>query len=87
MTDTKLVSVKVPLRVFRALPAAHHGRSRFIVAALEEKIQRQESDWHPTTARGRRLKAILDKGRADREPLLDDEAIARELQERRGRFH
>ncbi|HEY3760744.1 MAG TPA: hypothetical protein VGN23_03255 [Verrucomicrobiae bacterium] len=87
MTNAKLLSVKVPMRVFQALPGAHKGRSRFIIAALEEKIQRGQSEWQPTSERGRRLKAILDKGAAERGPLLDDEGIARELQERRGRFH
>lgn len=87
MTDLKLISVKVPMKIFRALPGAHQGRSRFILSALEEKIRRQESEWQPTTERGRRLKAILDKGRAEREPLLSDEEVARELQDRRGRLH
>lgn len=87
MTRTKLLSVKVPMRIFQALPGPHKGRSRFIVSALEEKIRRQESEWQPTTERGRRLKAILDKGAAERQPFLSDEEVARELQERRGRFH
>lgn len=87
MTSTKLVSVKVPLKIFRALPGAHKGRSRFIVSALEEKISRREPEWKPTTARGRRMAELLEKGKAEREPLLDDEGIARELVERRGRFH
>jgi hypothetical protein len=87
MTSTKLVSVKLPLKIFRAIPGAHKGRSRFIISALEEKISRRESEWKPTTARGRRLAALLEKGRAEREPLLDAEGIARELAERRGRFH
>ena len=88
MTTTKLISVKVPLKIFRALPDAHNGRSRFIIAALEEKIsKRQESEWQPTTARGRRLKALLDAGAAERGEPLDAEGIAAELAERRGRFH
>jgi len=88
MTTTKLVSVKVPLKIFRALPDAHNGRSRFIIAALEEKIsKRQESEWQPTTARGRRLKALLDAGAAERGEPLDDAGIARELRERRGGLH
>jgi hypothetical protein len=88
MTTTKLISVKVPLKIFRALPDAHNGRSRFIITALEEKIsKRQESEWQPTTARGRRMAALLEKGKAEREPLLDDAGIAAELAERRGRFH
>jgi len=88
MTTTKLVSVKVPLKIFRALPDAHNGRSRFIVAALAEKISRQNApEWQPTTARGRRLKALLDAGAAERGEPLDAEGIAAELAERRGRFH
>ncbi len=87
MTGAKLLSVKVPLRIFRALPAAHKGRSRFIVSALEEKIQRLESEWRPTTARGRRLQAILDKGATERGEPLDAEGIARELSQRRGGLH
>ena len=80
--------MKVPLKIFRAMPGAHQGRSRFIISALEEKIsQRRESEWKPTTARGRRMKAILDKGAAERGEPLDAEGIARELAERRGRFH
>ncbi len=88
MTSTKLVSVKVPLKIFRAMPGAHKGRSRFIISALEEKIShRHETEWQPTTARGRRMKAILDKGAAERGEPLDAEGIAAELAERRGRFH
>lgn len=87
MTSTKIVSVKLPMKIFRAIPGAHHGRSRFIISALEEKISRQQAQWKPTTARGRRLAALLEKGRSEREPLLDAEGIARELAERRGRFH
>ena len=86
-TNSKLVRVKVPMKIFRALPAAHKERSRFILSALEEKIKRQESEWQPTTEYGRRLKAILDKGRAERGPFLSDEEVARELQERRGKSH
>jgi hypothetical protein len=84
MITTKIVSFKVPLKIFRALPGAHNGRSRFIISALEEKISRRESEWQPATERGRRLKALLDRGAAERGPLLDDEGIAAELRERRG---
>jgi len=87
MTSTKLVSVKLPLKVFRAIPGAHKGRSRFIISALEEKINRSESEWKPKTAHGRRLQAILEKGAAERGEPLDDEGIARELRERRGGLH
>jgi hypothetical protein len=87
MTETKLVSVKLPIEVFRAIPGAHQGRSQFIIAALREKLTQSHLQWKPTTARGRRLAALLEKGRAEREPLLDSEGIARELAERRGRSH
>ncbi len=88
MTTTKLVSVKVPLKIFRALPGAHNGRSRFIVSALEEKIsRRREPEWQPRTAHGRRLKAILERGAAERGEPLDAEGIAAELAVRKGRFH
>jgi hypothetical protein len=88
MTPTKLVSVKVPTRVLRRIPPAGQGRSRFIVAALEEKITRQnQAEWKPTTDRGWRLAALLEKGRRERQPLLDAEGIAVELAIRKGRFH
>ena len=82
-----MVSVKVPWKLFQALPAAGNGRSRFILSAVAEKLQRKAAAWQPTTARGRRLKAMLDRGAAERGPLLSDEAVAAELQERRGRHH
>ncbi|HEX3624618.1 MAG TPA: hypothetical protein VH280_04240 [Verrucomicrobiae bacterium] len=54
--------------------------------ALDRRL-RQASEWQPTTDRGQKLKAILDKGRAERKPLLSDEEVARELKDRRGRLH
>ena len=87
MTTTKMISFKAPMKIFRALPGAHNGRSRFIISALEEKISRREPEWKPTTARGRRMAALLEKGRSERGPLLDDEGIAAELRERRGGIH
>ena len=88
MTSSRLISVKIPERVFRLMPSAGKGRSRFIIAALEEKLYRgRPSDWKPTTKRGRRLAALIEKGRHERAPLLDAEGIGRELAERRGRFH
>ena len=77
----------MPLRILRSIPEAHQGRSRFIISALEEKISRGGQEWKPTTARGRRLAALLEKGRAEREPLLDDEGVASELRARRGGVH
>jgi hypothetical protein len=88
MTSTKLISVKVPMKIFRALPGAHQGRSRFIINALAKEISQQRApEWQPTNARGRRLKALLDAGAAERGEPLDDEGIARELRERRGGLH
>lgn len=88
MTGTKLISVKIPERVLRLMPPAGKGRSSFIIAALEESISRRQSaEWKPTTERGQRLAALLKKGRREREPLLDAEGIARELAERKGRYH
>jgi len=87
MTTMKMISFKAPMRIFRALPGAHNGRSRFIISALEEKISRREEEWQPTTERGRRLKAILDRGAAERGAPLDAEGIAAELRERRGGIH
>ena len=88
MTSTKPVSVKIPERVLRLMPPAGKGRSRFIIDALEEKISRPKpAEWKPGTNRGRRLAMLLEKGRLERAPLLDAEAIAKELAERKGRFH
>ena len=87
MTGSKLLSVKVPLELYRAMPGAHKGRSRFIITALEEKISREQSTWKPATERGRRLAALLKKGELERGAPLDQEEIARELRERRGGLH
>ncbi|MCW5556849.1 MAG: hypothetical protein KIT22_03270 [Verrucomicrobiae bacterium] len=88
MTSTKVVSVKIPARLLRRMPAAGEGRSRFILDALEEKISRNaHSPWKPTTERGRRLASLLEKGRQERTPLLDADGIAQELANRRGQWH
>ena len=84
---SKLVSVKIPGDHLACRRLAK-GRSRFIVAALEEKISRRMiSKWKPITKRGRRLAALLKKGRHERFPSLDTEAIAGELAARRGILH
>jgi hypothetical protein len=49
-------------------------------SALDRRLQK-------FAARSPRLNAILEKGRAEREPLLSDEEAAHQLQERRGRLH
>jgi hypothetical protein len=85
MTATKLVSVKLPLKVFHAIPGAHGGRSRFIISALEEKLSRHRAaEWQPESARGRRLHALLAKGAAERGEPLDAAGLAAELRARRG---
>jgi hypothetical protein len=86
MTNTTIVSVKVPARILEQIPPAGHGRSGFIVQAIEEKIARRKSvPWKPKTERGRRMAALLKKGRAERSPLLSDAQVEQELKERRGR--
>jgi hypothetical protein len=86
MTHAILVSVKIPARILEQMPPAGHGRSGFIVQAIEEKIARRKPvPWTPKTERGRRMAALLKKGRAERRPLLSDAQIEQELRERRGR--
>jgi hypothetical protein len=87
MAETKLGKVKLPIKRLRAIPGTHQGRTHFIISALEEKIKRRETEWQPTTDRGRRLKAILDKGADERGEPLDAGGIRRELRERRGELH
>jgi hypothetical protein len=84
---TTTVSVKIPSHLLERMPKAGHGRSGFILQALEEKLTRQTpAEWKPTTKRGRRLAALLELGREERSPLLGEEALRRELRERRGRL-
>ena len=86
MTNTTIVSVKIPARILEQIPPAGQGRSGFIVQAIEEKIaKRKPVQWKPKTERGRRMAALLKKGRAERSPLLSDAQIEQELKERRGR--
>jgi len=86
MTGTTIVSVKIPARILEQMPPAGHGRSGFIVQAIAEKIaKRKPVQWTPKTERGRRMAALLKKGRAERGPLLSDAQIEQELKERRGR--
>ena len=84
--STTTVSVKIPARILERIPAPGHGRSRFIVQALEKEIARQRpAEWKPTTVRGRRLAKLLEAGKAERYPLLNEAEFERELKERRGR--
>jgi hypothetical protein len=81
------VSVKIPTHILERIPKAGSGRSGFILRALEEKLARQPPfEWKVTTKRGRRLAALLKQGEVERFPLLEEEALRRELQARRGRF-
>jgi hypothetical protein len=86
MTNMTIVSVKIPARILEQIPPAGNGRSGFIVQAIEEKIaKRKPVQWRPKTERGRRMAALLKKGRAERSPLLSDAQVEQELKERRGR--
>jgi hypothetical protein len=61
------VSVKIPARILERIPPAGQGRSGFILSALEEKLARKvTAPWKPTTARGRKLAALLEKGKRER---------------------
>jgi len=86
MTNSTIVSVKIPAQILDQIPPAGHGRSGFILQAIEEKIaKRKPVRWRPKTERGRRMAALLRKGRAERSPLLTDAQVEQELKERRGR--
>jgi hypothetical protein len=83
---TTTVSVKIPARILERIPKAGQGRSGFILEALNEKLARQPAlEWKSTTRRGRRLAAMLKKGERERFPLLGEDALQRELRDRRGR--
>lgn len=85
MTKLVTVSVKIPVRVLEDIPAAGHGRSGFIVRAIEEKLARKKTTpWKPTTARGLRLAALLEKGKRERGRDLTVEELEAEIRERRG---
>lgn len=80
------VSVKIPARILERIPAPGNGRSRFIIRALEKEIGRQRpTEWKPTTKRGRVLAKLLEAGKAERYPLLNEAEFERELRDRRGR--
>jgi hypothetical protein len=86
MTNARTISVKIPGGLLREIPAAGHGRSRFILSAIEEKLARRKpAQWRPKSERGRRMAALLERGKKDRLPLLSDAEIEQELAARRGR--
>ena len=79
------VSVKIPARILEHIPPPGHGRSGFIVRAIEEKLGRKTTlPWKPTTARGRKLAALLEKGKTERGRDLTVAELEAELRERRG---
>ncbi len=79
------VSVKIPTRILDQIPPAGHGRSGFIVRAIEEKLARKSpAPWKPATARGRKLAALLEKGKRERGADLTQEEFEAELSARRG---
>jgi len=81
-----VISFKCPDDLLDRLPAAGNGRSAFIVDAIQAKLSKPTpSEWTPTTARGRRLAAILARGKAERGPEVSIEAVDEELAARRGR--
>jgi hypothetical protein len=80
------VSVKIPARLLDRIPAPGNGRSRFIIRALEGELSRKKRrEWKPESPRGRKLAALLAKGKTERFPLLSEDQFDRELEERRGR--
>ena len=86
MPNTTTISVKIPVGILEQMPAAGGGRSSFIVRAIEEKLARRKPlQWKPRTERGRRMAALLEKGRGERMPLLSDAQVEQELHARRGR--
>jgi hypothetical protein len=79
------ISVKVPARILERMPPAGQGRSGFVVQAIEEKLARKKcAPWKPTTARGRKLAALLKRGKRERGPDLTLEELEAELRARRG---
>lgn len=81
-----LVSVKIPGRILEQIPSAGRGRSGFILEAIAEKIARRKpARSEPKSKRGRRMAALLERGRTERGPLLSNEQAEQELRERRGR--
>jgi hypothetical protein len=79
------ISVKVPTRILERMPPAGQGRSGFVVRAIEEKLARKRCvPWKPTTERGRKLAALLKRGKRERGPDLTVEELEAELRARRG---
>lgn len=85
-TAAETISFKCPPPIRERLPAPGNGRNKFIIEAIREKLERKKpAGWKPATARGRKLAALLEKGKAERFPLLTEPEFERELRARRGR--
>lgn len=79
------ISVKIPAGILERIPPAGQGRSVFIVSAIAEKLARKKpAVWKPSTARGRRLAALIEKGKRERGPDLTPEELEAEIRARRG---
>jgi hypothetical protein len=86
MTNVRVVSVEIPVRILKQLPPAGGGRGSFILRAIEEKIARRKAALRkPRLERRRRLAALLKTERAERDPLVAAAPAAQELKARRGR--
>jgi hypothetical protein len=58
----------------------------FLIQSVEKKADRHEPiPFQPKTARGKRLSALLRRGKRERLPLLSDADIEKELATRKGR--
>ena len=85
MTNSTPISFKCPTPILERLPAAGNGRSKFIVQALKEAVERKKPvEWKPTTPRGRRMAALIEAGKHERGPDWTIEQCEQELRERKG---
>lgn len=86
MTNTQILSVRVPVDMLERIDAQSGGRrSRFIREALEERLGRDAEAFTPRTAMGRKLAALRQRGLDSGSRLLDLEEVNREVARRRGR--
>ncbi len=82
MTTLTSISVKLPKIDVRRIPA--RNRSAFIREAVREKLERQERQWKPKTALGKKLMAMRAAYIRRGGKLLTAEEIDAEIRERRG---
>jgi len=82
-TGLQAVTVKIRLSDLRRIP--EKNRSKFIRAAVSEKLARQPAPaWTPRTETGRKLLALRNQFIRSGGELLDSEGIAEEVRQRRG---